>query len=83
MIQNFHPTCCNPQGLLFLVLVKQWQIFVSCYRESNRELLKVYSAVSKDESKARNHTGVKGSVLHLLLVRESNSFSCHAFHSLA
>ena len=25
----------------------------------------------------------KGSVLHLLIVRESNSLSCHAFHSLA
>ena len=25
----------------------------------------------------------QGSVLHLLIVRESNSLSCHAFHSLA
>ncbi|KAI5581999.1 hypothetical protein BDE02_07G060300 [Populus trichocarpa] len=38
---------------------------------------------AREPSSTSLATGAKGSVLHLLIVRELNSLSCHAFHSLA
>ena len=37
---------------------------------------------AREPSSTSLATGAKGSVLHLLIVRELNSLSCHAFHSL-
>lgn len=71
VIQNFHPTCCNPQ-----------HISGSCQAVADKAATEnlienlVYSAVSKDESKARNlrlPSQPKGVSTRAMLQRSSSS----------